>query len=98
MVHTALEAASALAADGIDAAVIDPRNYLPLDETSILESVRKTGRLVVVDEFYPRCSLATDISALVADQACSGRRGAHDPLRGPPAARWCAAHATTTPR
>jgi acetoin:2,6-dichlorophenolindophenol oxidoreductase subunit beta len=74
MVHTALDAAETLASEGIDCEVIDPRTYSPLDTESILRSVRKTGRLVVVDESYPRCSLATDIAALVADQAFDSLR------------------------
>lgn len=69
MVYTALEAAVELEAHGIGAEVIDPRTYSPLDEETILASVRRTGRLVVVDESHPRCSLATDIAALVAEQA-----------------------------
>ncbi len=68
-VNTALEAARALAARGIDCEVIDLRTTSPLDEDSILESVEKTGRLVVIDEANPRCSMATDISALVAQKA-----------------------------
>lgn len=69
MVHTALAAAERLQAEGIDAEVIDPRSYSPLDTESILSSVRRTGRLVVVDESHPRCSLATDIAALAASEA-----------------------------
>lgn len=69
MVHQALKAATALAKDGISCEVIDPRTTSPLDEDSILESVENTGRLVVVDEANPRCSVATDISALVAMKA-----------------------------
>lgn len=69
MVHTALEAADRLADEGIDAEVIDPRSYSPLDSTAILSSVRRTGRLVVVDESHPRCSLATDIAAMAASDA-----------------------------
>ncbi|WP_025130104.1 alpha-ketoacid dehydrogenase subunit beta [Pseudomonas sp. PH1b] len=68
-VNTALEAARALSARGIDCEVIDLRTTSPLDEDSILESVEKTGRLVVIDEANPRCSMATDISALVAQKA-----------------------------
>jgi acetoin:2,6-dichlorophenolindophenol oxidoreductase subunit beta len=68
MVHMASEAAATLAKEGIDCEVIDPRTASPLDEDSILESVEKTGRLVVVDEASPRCNLATDISALVAQK------------------------------
>lgn len=87
MVHTALDAAELLAADGIEAEVIDPRTYSPLDEDAILGSVEKTGRLVIVDESHPRCSLATDISALVADKGFEVLRapirmvtGAHTPI------------------
>lgn len=69
MVHTALEAAETLEEEGISAEVIDPRSFSPLDEEAILESVKKTGRLVVVDESNPRCSMATDIAALAADKA-----------------------------
>jgi pyruvate/2-oxoglutarate/acetoin dehydrogenase E1 component len=69
MVHTALEAAEQLARDGISAEVVDPRTLSPLDEDTILNSIRKTGRLVVVDEDNPRCSVATDIATLAATQA-----------------------------
>ncbi len=69
MVHQAMEAANALAKDGIACEVIDPRTTSPLDEETILESIENTGRLVVVDEANPRCSMATDISALVAQKA-----------------------------
>ncbi|WDH55398.1 alpha-ketoacid dehydrogenase subunit beta [Pseudomonas chlororaphis] len=68
-VNTALEAARSLAGRGIDCEVIDLRTTSPLDEDSILESVEKTGRLVVIDEANPRCSMATDVSALVAQKA-----------------------------
>ena len=69
MVHQAMKAATALAKDGIACEVIDPRTTSPLDEDSILESVENTGRLVVVDEASPRCGMAADISALVAQKA-----------------------------
>ena len=68
-VNTAMDAARSLAGRGIDCEVIDLRTTSPLDEDSILESVEKTGRLVVIDEANPRCSMATDISALVAQKA-----------------------------
>jgi len=67
-VQRCLKAAEALARDGISAEVIDPRTTSPLDEDTILESVEKTGRLVVVDESPPRCSLASDIAAIVAQK------------------------------
>ncbi len=66
MVHQALEAADNLSSEGISCEVIDLRTTSPLDEETILESVENTGRLLVVDEANPRCSIATDISALVA--------------------------------
>jgi acetoin:2,6-dichlorophenolindophenol oxidoreductase subunit beta len=69
MVHYAAEAAEKLAAEGIDCEIIDPRTTSPLDEDTILESVERTGRLIVVDEATPRCGMATDIAALVADKA-----------------------------
>jgi pyruvate dehydrogenase E1 component beta subunit len=69
MVHLALEAADKLANDGVDVEVIDLRSISPMDGDAILDSVKKTHRLVVVDEDYPRCSVATDVIALVADQA-----------------------------
>jgi pyruvate dehydrogenase E1 component beta subunit len=69
MVDVSIAAADRLQAQGISCTVIDPRTTSPLDEDSILESVAGTGRLVIVDEGNPRCSIATDISALVADKA-----------------------------
>jgi acetoin:2,6-dichlorophenolindophenol oxidoreductase subunit beta len=69
MVHTSLAAADELAGSGVSCEVVDLRTTSPLDEDTILESVENTGRLVVVDEATPRCSMATDISALVAAQA-----------------------------
>jgi pyruvate dehydrogenase E1 component beta subunit len=69
MVHQALAAAEELQAAGISAEIVDPRTLSPLDEETILASIAKTHRLVVVDEDNPRCSAATDIAALVADKA-----------------------------
>ena len=68
MVRFAAKAADALAADGIDCEIIDPRTTSPFDEDTVLESVENTGRLVVVDEANPRCSMATDIASLVAQK------------------------------
>jgi acetoin:2,6-dichlorophenolindophenol oxidoreductase subunit beta len=67
-VHTALKAADELSKRGIEAEVVDPRTLSPLDSTTILESVEKTSRLVIVDESNPRCNVATDIAAMVADR------------------------------
>jgi pyruvate/2-oxoglutarate/acetoin dehydrogenase E1 component len=69
MTHMALDAASVLADKGIEATVIDPRTTSPLDEETILESVAATGRLLVVDESNPRCSVASEIAAVVAERA-----------------------------
>jgi len=69
MVHYAGEAVDQLAKDGIECELIDPRTTSPLDEDTIFDSVERTGRLVIVDEATPRCSIATDIAALVADRA-----------------------------
>ena len=68
MVHQSLAAAEILADEGIEVEVVDPRTLSPLDTDTILESVAKTHRLVIVDEDNPRCSVATDIAAMVADQ------------------------------
>ena len=69
MVPKALEAADKLAEEGVKCTVIDPRTTSPLDEESILESAEETGRVVIVDESTPRCSIASDISSLIADKA-----------------------------
>lgn len=67
-VNTALIAADQLSHKGIDVEVVDPRSLSPFDEETILSSVEKTNRLIVIDEANPRCSIATDIAALVADK------------------------------
>ena len=67
-VNTALTAADQLFHKGIDVEVVDPRSLSPFDEETILSSVEKTNRLIVIDEANPRCSIATDIAALVADK------------------------------
>ena len=69
MVKLAMTAATGLNKDGISAEVIDPRTLVPLDEDMILSSVKKTGRLVIVDESRDRCSAASLIAAVVADRA-----------------------------
>jgi pyruvate/2-oxoglutarate/acetoin dehydrogenase E1 component len=69
MVKFSEKAADTLAGDGIGCDVIDLRTTSPIDEESILDSVENTGRLVVVDEAPPRCSLATDIVSMVMNKA-----------------------------
>ena len=64
-----LQAADDLATSGHSAEVVDLLSTSPLDEETILSSVRKTRGIVIVDEDYPRCSVAADISALVAEEA-----------------------------
>lgn len=68
MVHHASLAAEELQKQGKSAEIIDPRTLSPFDEETVLKSVGKTGRLVVVDESHPRCNMATDIAAVVADK------------------------------
>ncbi len=69
MVPKANAVADRLKAEGLHVEVIDPRTTSPLDEETILDSVEITGRLVIVDEAAPRCSLAADIAALAAEKA-----------------------------
>jgi pyruvate dehydrogenase E1 component beta subunit len=69
MVKLAMTAATGLNKDGISAEVIDPRTLVPLDEDMILSSVKKTGRLIIVDESRDRCSAASHIAAVVVDRA-----------------------------
>jgi pyruvate dehydrogenase E1 component beta subunit len=74
----ALGAAATLASQGIEATVIDPRTTSPLDEETILQSIEQTGRLLVVDESNPRCSVASEIAAVVAER---GFRALKAPIR-----------------
>ena len=71
MVHRALEAAAALANEGIDVEVIDLRTLVPLDRETVFESVGKTGRLLVVDEDYKSFGLAAEIIASVVERDSS---------------------------
>ena len=83
MVHTSLEAAQRLAGDGVQCEVVDLRTTSPLDEDTVLESVEGTGRAVVVDEAHPRCSVAADISALIARQAFGALRAPIEMVTAP---------------
>jgi pyruvate/2-oxoglutarate/acetoin dehydrogenase E1 component len=85
MVHEALRAAEQLSQRGIEAEVIDPRTLLPLDMETILASVRKTHRLVIVHEAVKFCGVGAEVSAQVAEAA-------FDALEAPPvrvAAPFC---------
>ena len=69
MMHTSLEAAEALAKEGIEAEVIDLRTLLPLDEETILQSVRKTHKCLVVHEDTRTGGIAGEIAALLCEKA-----------------------------
>ncbi|MGF1544916.1 MAG: alpha-ketoacid dehydrogenase subunit beta [Parvularculaceae bacterium] len=83
MVLFAEKALDALAADGIACDLIDPRTTSPLDEDAILDSVEKTGRVVVVDECPPRCSLASDIAGFVASHGFSSLQAPVEQVTAP---------------
>ena len=68
MVRASLAVAENLESDGISVEVVDPRTIVPLDKKTILESVEKTGRLVVVDPAHQSCSVASEISSIVAQE------------------------------
>jgi pyruvate dehydrogenase E1 component beta subunit len=69
MVAVAMDAAEQLAADGISAEVIDPRTLVPLDEATLVRSVQKTGRCIVIDEGHRRFGAGAELAALVAQEA-----------------------------
>jgi acetoin:2,6-dichlorophenolindophenol oxidoreductase subunit beta len=69
MVDEALAAAERLAADGIEAEVIDPRTLVPLDLDTIVESVKKTNRAVIVEEGWPHGGVGANLAALIQEQA-----------------------------
>ena len=78
MVAMSLAAAEQLAAEGIEAEVIDLRTLVPLDQQTILDSVAKTGHLVIADEGRLRCGVASEIAATVSEHG-------FDSLKAPPA-------------
>ena len=67
-VGLALEAAEALAEQGIDAEVIDLRTLRPLDKEAVLDSLKKTNRMVIAEEGWPTCSIASEISAICMEE------------------------------
>jgi pyruvate dehydrogenase E1 component beta subunit len=69
MVHRCIKAAQKLGEEGIDVEVIDPRTLVPLDKSTIIRSVEKTGRIVIVSEDVLTCGVASEISAVVAENA-----------------------------
>ncbi|MBU3872953.1 alpha-ketoacid dehydrogenase subunit beta [Staphylococcus coagulans] len=68
MVAVAEETANQLAEDRISAEVIDLRTVSPWDEETVLESVKKTGRLIVIDESNPQCNIAGDVASVIGDR------------------------------
>ena len=69
MVHVALEAAEELEKEGIDAEVVDPRTLRPLDTETILQSIRKTNRAVIVEEGWPFCGIGAQVVDTIQHQA-----------------------------
>ncbi len=84
--RTCLEAAEMLTEGGYSAEVVDLLSLSPLDEHTIVESIKKTRKVVITDEDYPRCSVASDLAALAVEQA-------FDHLDAPPK-RLSAPHAS----
>ena len=71
MVHLSLSAAKKLEAEGISVEVVDLRSTSPMDEETIINSVKKTNHLVVAQETWPRCSISSEVAAIVAEKAFS---------------------------
>ncbi|WP_009992253.1 alpha-ketoacid dehydrogenase subunit beta, partial [Saccharolobus solfataricus] len=68
-VWNSLEAAEQLSKEGISVEVIDVRSIVPFDKETVIKSVKKTGRVVIVDEDYDRCGFASWVSSIIADEA-----------------------------
>jgi pyruvate dehydrogenase E1 component beta subunit len=64
-----IDAAEVLAKEGIDAEIVDLRTLRPLDSATVIESVKKTNRIVTVEQGWPICSIGSEIAAIVVDQA-----------------------------
>jgi len=71
MVNVCQEAANELAKENVAASILDLRTISPLDEETILEFTEETGRVVIVDEAYPRCGVAADVSSIIVEKAFS---------------------------
>jgi pyruvate dehydrogenase E1 component beta subunit len=84
-VHHCLQAAETLAGEGISAEVIDLRSLKPLDENSILDSVRRTGRMVVVHEASRMCGVGSEIAAIVSEKAFGALKAPILRITGPDA-------------
>ncbi len=70
MVHKALEAADILAEEGIQIEVVDPRTLVPLDKQTIIDSVVKTGKAVVVTEAVKRSGFSAELASVIAEEEC----------------------------
>lgn len=70
MVHKALEAAETLMQEGIDVEVVDPRTLVPLDKQTIIDSVKKTGRAIVVTEAVKRSGFSGELASVIAESEC----------------------------
>ena len=69
MVYVALDAAKMLSEIGIHAEVVDPRTLVPLDKKTIVESVKKTSRAIVIDEGYEQYGVTAELASIIADEA-----------------------------
>ena len=82
MVQTALAGAKLLEEVGIDAEVVDPRTMWPLDEATLINSVKKTSRCIVMDEGYGRYGVSAELAATVArGRVLRSRRAGHAAVR-----------------
>lgn len=82
-VHTALDAAQALTKEGISVEVVDPRSLAPLDKETILESVRKTGRVIIVHEEPKTGGTGAELAAMIQEEAMFDLRAPIQRLGGP---------------
>ncbi len=73
-VPAALKAAEVLSGEGVDLEVVDPRTLVPLDKATILDSVAKTGRLVIADPAHKTCGAAAEVAAIVAEEGFASLR------------------------
>lgn len=69
MVQEAIKAAKELKKEGIDSEVIDPRTLVPLDKETLIKSVKKTKKLMIVDNNWRSCGIASEIAAIIAEEA-----------------------------
>ncbi len=100
MVHYALEAAPTLAKEGIEAEVIDLRTLNPLDMDTVLASVRKTRRALVLNEAHRTAGFCSELAARITEEAFDALRGARGPGggQGRPGSRHAAGEALDSQR